>query len=84
MSFFSFIIHISNSIVLSLVHLIGDNKAIAKNELFHIYDSEKKYRNRIRALIDGNYLFYKDDQIKFNNSLKNRALLKLIIFLSKG
>ena len=79
-----FIIHISNSIVLSLIDLIGDNKTITKNELFNIYDSEKKYRDRISALIDGNYLFYKDDQIKFNNSLKNRSLLKLIIFLSKS
>ena len=79
-----FIIHISNSIVLSLIDLIGDNKSITKNELFNIYDSEKKYRDRISALIDGNYLFYKDDQIKFNNSLKNRSLLKLIIFLSKS
>ncbi len=76
-----FIIHISNSIFLSLLKLIHDNKISNYNELLAIYNQNEKFRIRLNTLCDGGFLIRQKDNFLFNYNYKKILLLKLIIFL---
>ena len=80
-SWAGFVIHISNSIFLSLLRLINENDISNYNDLFLIYKQEEKFSERINVLINGGYLINKDQNIRFNKNFKNNFLTRLIIFL---
>ena len=80
-SWAGFVIHISNSIFLSLLRLINENDISNYKDLFLIYKQEEKFSERINVLINGGYLINKDQKIIFNNNFKNNFLTRLIIFL---
>tara|TARA_B110000483_G_scaffold215510_1_gene266237 strand:- start:666 stop:1109 length:444 start_codon:yes stop_codon:yes gene_type:complete len=77
------IIHLSNSIVLSLLNLVNKNDIIHDENIFDLYSQDDKYKKRILALINGGYLFERNNQINFNTNFKNKMILNLILFLKK-
>ena len=77
------IIHLSNSIVLSLLNLINKNDIIHDENIFDLYNQDDKYKKRVLALINGGYLFERNNQINFNTNFKNKMILHLILFLKK-
>ena len=77
------IIHLSNSIVLSLLDLINKNDIIDDESIFDLYNQDDKFNERILTLITGGYLIKKNNQIEFKNNFKNKMILNLIIFLKK-
>ncbi len=79
-----FIIHISNSIFLSLIKIIGENHNINKKSLFKLYNQSEKYKSRLENLVKGGYIHFENKKIKFNQTFKNVLLLKIIIFLSNS
>ncbi len=76
-----FIIHISNSIFLSLLKLIHEKKISNYNELLSIYNQNEKFRIRLNTLYDGGFLIKQKDNFFFNYNYKKIFLVKLIIFL---
>ncbi|NMN67865.1 hypothetical protein VP91_00010140 [Candidatus Pelagibacter ubique] len=77
------IIHLSNSIVLSLLNLVNKNDIIHDENIFDLYNQDDKYKKRVLALINGEYLFERNNQINFNTNFKNKMILHLILFLKK-
>tara|TARA_B100000780_G_scaffold278842_1_gene253970 strand:- start:3541 stop:3984 length:444 start_codon:yes stop_codon:yes gene_type:complete len=77
------IIHLSNSIVLSLLNLVNKNDKIHVENIFDLYNQDDKYNKRVLALINGGYLFERNNQINFNTNFKNKMILHLILFLKK-
>ena len=77
------IIHLSNSIVLSLLNLVNKNDIIHVENIFDLYNQDDKYNKRVLALINGGYLFERNNQINFNTNFKNKMILHLILFLKK-
>ena len=77
------IIHLSNSIVLSLLNLVNKNDIIHDENIFDLYSQDDKYKKRILALINGGYLYERNNQINFNTNFKNKMILNLILFLKK-
>ena len=77
------IIHLSNSIVLSLLNLVNKNDIIHVENIFDLYNQDDKYKKRVLALINGGYLFERNNQINFNTNFKNKMILHLILFLKK-
>jgi hypothetical protein len=74
---------LSNSIVLSLLNLVNKNDIIHDENIFDLYSQDDKYKKRILALINGGYLFERNNQINFNTNFKNKMILNLILFLKK-
>jgi hypothetical protein len=77
------IIHLSNSIVLSLLNLVNKNDIIHVENIFDLYNQDDKYKKRVLALINGGYLFERNNQINFNTNFRNKMILHLILFLKK-
>ncbi|WP_169036366.1 hypothetical protein [Candidatus Pelagibacter ubique] len=73
----------SNSIVLSLLNLVNKNDIIHDENIFDLYNQDDKYKKRVLALINGEYLFERNNQINFNTNFKNKMILHLILFLKK-
>ena len=82
-SWSGFVIHISNSIFLSLLKLFHENHISNYNKLFNIYNQEEKFSARLAALNKGGYLVKQNEEYMFNYNFKTNFLIKFIIFLKK-
>ena len=63
--------------------LFGSETGTAEEYAFDLYNQDDKYKKRVLALINGGYLFERNNQINFNTNFRNKMILHLILFLKK-